>query len=147
MAQTPVGRVYLITKPSHRSDGSYPDLDPLRKYGEIHYLVGEDVRPSSDPESAFDQIEHQLEVFDHRVDKIAWAGGDMLAAVMTGVCLARTNIPWFTFLRYDRHYNPKTRTRYRGGFYYPVKVSMTNVVPDPNQLDLGIEEGNPNDDK
>lgn len=145
MALDPSGRVYLIMKPSHKSDGSYPDLSPLEQHGSLCHLVDEHIKPSRDPELAFSMIEERLSQFDYRFDKIAWAGGDTLAAVLAGVCLADLEIPWFTFLRYDRNWDPKKRRRYQGGFYTPVKIQLENTVPDPDQLDLGIEEGQPDE--
>lgn len=141
MVSDPPSRVYLITKPSRKRDGTYPDLSTLERHGEIHYLLDECVRPSRVPQAAFDQIEDRLGDFDYRFDRVAWAGGDMLAAIMTGVCLAALDIPYFTFLRYDRNWDPKTRRRYEGGYYSPVRVSLLNRTPDPNQMILDLKEG------
>lgn len=135
-----VGKVYLIAQPSVRRDGYLPDTSALTKHGDVIVLVGAEQTPTKNPDRALELIEHRLENFDHRYDKIAWAGGDTLAAIMTGIIMSELEVPWFWYLKYERNYNPETKTRGEGGYYTPVKISVCPPAHDPNQGSLLFDE-------
>ncbi len=133
MTPTVNGRVFVIAQPSIKRDGSYPDLDPLKAHGDVIFVIPNTARPSDEPAEALDLVREQLENFDPVYDKLAWAGGDMLSAIMVGAVLQEYEIDSFWFLRYNRHRSRETGKRLQTGYYTPVRISLLDGVPDPRQ--------------
>lgn len=128
-------RVFLIAQPTIARGGHMPDLRPLAEHGSIRVLVSAGDRPTFRPRQTFEFIARRLREheYDPDTDMLAWAGGDTLAAVLTGVALADLGVEEFTWLRYERGRDPRTGERVdKGSRYEPIRVALTL----PEQLDL-----------
>lgn len=128
-------RVFLIAQPTVARGGRLPDLRPLAEHGPIHVLVPAGDRPTFRPRQTFEVITRRLRdnEYDPSSDMLAWAGGDTLAAVLTGVALADFGVDEFLWLRYERGRDPRTGERVEeGARYSPIRVTLTL----PEQLDL-----------
>jgi hypothetical protein len=121
-----VPKVFLIAQPSVTKEGGFPKLDGLGEFGEVHVLVVQGDSPSFKPEKTLSDILRQLgELYNPAEDFVAWAGGDTLAAVLTGVALERQGHNEMTWLRYDRPYDQAARKRTDvGAKYVPVKITL-----------------------
>jgi hypothetical protein len=100
--ETPVPTVYLIAQPTVKRGGQLPDLTPLAEYGEVKVLINSGEYPALHPERCRDLIKKRLATFDQNIDFIAWAGGDTLAAVFTGVMLERMGMNHIRWLKFQR---------------------------------------------
>ncbi len=134
------GRVYLIAQPSVKRNGKTPDLSPLAEHGDVVVLIEAGVYPSHNPDRAFNLISTRMNNFDYTRDMIAWAGGDTLSSIMTGIALADLDVPWFWFLRYERKRDKDTGQRMSEGYYKPVKILMTDITMPDDQTDLGLDD-------
>lgn len=119
--------VYLIAQPSLKADGSQPNLSPLNEHGRIQVLVETGERPSKYPERCLRVIRRRLKHFNPATDFLCWAGGDTLAAVLTGHVLSDLSYEhgWNTFrwLVYQRVKDEKTgRWTEEGAYYVPREV-------------------------
>lgn len=94
--------VYLIAEPTVKRDATRPDLSSLAHYGEVQVCLPSGMYPSVTPDKAFDLLHHRLTAFNPTTDYLAWAGGDTLAAVMTGVVLADLGLDHVRWLRWQR---------------------------------------------
>lgn len=129
-------RVFLIAQPTVARGGRLPDLRPLAEHGAIHVLVPAGDRPTFRPRQTFELISRRLrdQEYDPKVDMLAWAGGDTLAAVLTGIALADLGVEELLWLRYERGRDPRTGERVEeGSRYTPIQVTLT--LPE-HQLDL-----------
>jgi hypothetical protein len=116
-------RVFLICQPTVKKHGKLPDLTPLQKFGEVTVCVPQGMKPSRVPETALRHLRTQMEDFDPRIDFLAWAGGDTLAAVLVGIVLHErggNGFGSFTFLRYERVRLPSGDWTDEGATYQPV---------------------------
>lgn len=119
-------RVFLIAQPTVKRNGELPDLTPLHEHGDIIILIETGVYPSNNPTAALDLIEKRLESFDYEKDSIAWAGGDTLSAVLTGVILWSMEIPYFHYLRFDRDRDDEGNRLFTG-HYTKIRVDLDEV--------------------
>lgn len=136
--------VYLIAQPTIPRRGKLPDLTPLYEHGEVQVLIQSGEYPTFNPEQCYEHIKARLADFDPETDFLVWAGGDTLAAVITGVVLADMGFGWFRWLRHERGrdpVDPKIRTD-AGSNYQPVMVDISNIQPaDAAQFDFFPNEG------
>ncbi len=123
--------VYLIAQPTIARSGSLPNLEPLGEHGDVRVLVPAGDRPTFQPNRTLQQIAKKLEEFDPSQDFLAWAGGDTLAAVLTGVILEARGVEKFSWLRYERGRDSNGQRTDDGARYVPIVVDLG----DP-QLDL-----------
>lgn len=137
--------VYLIAQPTVSLDGKLPKLEPLAKFGQVRVLINPGEDPRYKPQRALDLITKRLQDFDAAEDYLAWAGGDTLAAVLTGIVLADmscaedkpfSSIRW---LRWERGKDNAGRRTDVGGHYVPIIVPL----PNPNPLSLPDDEFDP----
>lgn len=132
--------VYLIAQPTvPRKGGKLPDLTPLAAHGDIKVLITPGEYPAFHPERALKLIRQRLAEFDPAIDYIAWAGGDTLSAVLTGIVLMELECTGVTWLRHERGRDPKDpsiRTD-EGSHYTPVDIDFL-PPQDENQLHLDI---------
>lgn len=129
------GTVYLIAQPTISRDGHQPDITPLREHGEIRVLIQAGEYPTFHPQVCLDKIEWRLRRFNSATDFLAWAGGDTLAAVLTGVVIARMGMPSIRWLRYERGRDAKGRPQSEGGRYSIISAPLI-PLGDADQLDL-----------
>lgn len=116
--------VYLIMQPSVKGNGETPDLKNLSDYGDVRVLVNAGEYPTKQPKRCLRLIEKRLVDFDPRRDYLVWAGGDSLAAILTGVVLADRNWEAIQWLRYDRPRGPDGRRTDVGAKYVPTTVPL-----------------------
>jgi hypothetical protein len=148
-----MSKVFLIAQPSVSREGTFPKLDALGEHGEVHVLVVQGDSASFRPNKTLDDILRQLaELYNPAEDFVVWAGGDTLAAVLTGIALERRGINEMTWLRYDRPYNQELRKRVdEGAKYVPIKIQLYNPLTDDEPMNpkllmkdivkLNVEEG------
>lgn len=129
------GTVYLIAQPTIARNGELPDLTPLAKHGAVKVLVQAGEAPGNNPQMVLDLIEKRLADFDPATDFIAWAGGDTLAAVLTGVILERMELADIPWLRFDRDIDPDTHRRLKRGSYTPIRIAL-DLGPDEAQYEM-----------
>lgn len=130
--------VYLIAQPSipRHSDNRPRDLSPLYEHGKVEVLVQTGDQPTFHPERCMELIDRRLANFDPDVDMLAFAGGDTLAAVLTGAVLAskfyddeRDDIH-ITWLRYERGRARDGSRVMEGSRYVPIRVPLFPSVLD-----------------
>lgn len=118
--------VYLIAEPSVKRDASRPDLSPLAEFGELKVCLPSGHYPVLHPKKTLDILFSRLDAFRPDVDYIAWAGGDTLAALLTGVVLAEFGIARINWLRYQRGWKDGKRVESGEGSYRSVVVEITS---------------------
>lgn len=116
--------VYLIAQPSVSKNRSFPDLSPLAEFGEIKIIIEAGEYPASSPDKALADISQRLANFDAEEDYIAWAGGDTLAALLTGSVLYSMGHRRIRWMRFDRKRLPGGIPDSENGYYSPVTVDM-----------------------
>ncbi len=120
--------VYLIAQPSVSRTGELPKLEPLAKFGQIKVLINPGEDPRFGPPRAIELITKRLKDFNPEEDYLAWAGGDTLAAVLTGVVLADLSLErefsHFNWLRFERGSNAAGERTVEGGRYVPIVVTL-----------------------
>jgi hypothetical protein len=137
--------VYLIAQPTVSNDGRLPKLEPLAKYGTVRVLVNPGEDPRYKPQRALDLIVKRLADFNPADDYLVWAGGDTLAAVLTGIVLADLSCnddkPFtsFRWLRWERGKDKWGKRTDEGGHYVPIRVPL----PNPNHSSLALDEYDP----
>lgn len=136
--ETLVPSVFLIAQPTVKRDGKLPDTSPLGNYGDVKVLINSGEYPALHPERCFVLIEKRLEKFNEEEDYIAWAGGDTLAAVFTGVVLERMQVSCVRWLKFQRGWDEQGSRDPEGGYYREVRVPLVNIpersedyAPDP----------------
>jgi hypothetical protein len=138
--------VYLIAQPSISRRKKPVNITPLYEHGEVQLVLPQGDSPTFTPRKCLDKMCDRLfpEVgrnYDPETDYLVWAGGDTLAALLTGMLLAEQEIWSFKWLRYERARLPNGDRTDEGAVYVPITVDLT----DP-QLDLSIEDEDSNDD-
>lgn len=140
---TDMPTVYLIAQPTVAGNGSLPKLEPLAEWGTIKVLINPGEDPRYNPKLAMKRIRSRLADFNPELDFLAWAGGDTLAAVLTGVVLADFAIdeedPFdsFQWLRWERGRDASTGKRTEeNGKYVRMTVPLfldndATISPDP----------------
>jgi hypothetical protein len=118
-------RVFLIAQPTINRSGRSLDISQLKEFGEVVTLVERGIHPGNTPGAAADLIFNRLQDFDHTKDMLVWAGGDTLAAVLTGIGLADLDIPSFYYLRYDRRKDQYGRRE--DGYYTKIKINLDEL--------------------
>jgi hypothetical protein len=119
-----VPTVYLIAQPTVKRGGQLPDLTPLAEYGEVKVLINSGEYPALHPERCRDLIEKRLTTFDQDRDFIAWAGGDTLAAVFTGVVLERMGLHRIQWLKFQRGWDNDGERDPDKSYYRAVRVPL-----------------------
>lgn len=122
--------VYLIAQPTVSRNGSLPKLEPLAEHGDVRVLVPAGDRPAFQPERTLDQIYRRLENFNPNEDFLVWAGGDTLAALLTGVALIDRNVEKFKWLRYERGRDSDGNRTDEGARYVPIEVNLEQLALD-----------------
>lgn len=136
--------VYLITQSSPSRSRKPIHLGPLTVHGDIKVVLPLGNSPTFHPKECIDILEDGLfpqrggKQYDPEVDYLVWAGGDMLAAIMTGMILAEHEIWCFKWLRYERHRLPTGERVDDGATYVPMVID----VSDPPEDFCGIDESN-----
>lgn len=132
--------VYLIMQPSVARDKPPLDLTPLYEHGDVKVLLPAGSYPTYQPDKCRKLIREGLAGFDETKDRLVWAGGDTLAAVMAGIVLERMGVNEVMWLRIDRKLVDGKRVN-AGMRYVPVKVSLI-TEDERTQLDHeAAEEG------
>lgn len=126
--------VYLIAQPTISTHGKQPNIEPVAKYGSIRVLIQAGEYPTFNPGRCLDLIRSRLEAFDPEQDYLVWAGGDTLAAVLTGVVLAERGVQEVTWLRYERGRDRQGARTDEGSRYVPITVPLHRV----KQLELDL---------
>lgn len=119
-----VPTVYLIAQPTVKSGGQLPDLTPLAEYGEVKVLINSGEYPALHPERCRGLIEKRLNTFDPERDFIAWAGGDTLAAVFTGIVLERLGFEKIQWLKFQRGWDSDGNRDPNKSYYRLVAVPL-----------------------
>jgi hypothetical protein len=114
--------VFLIAQPSVARDGKMPNLEPLAEYGDVKVLVEAGDYPSFRPDTALAKITERLSDFDAEHDYLAWAGGDTLAAVITGMVLSTMGHKYVRWLRFERGRTEDGKRDGNNGKYTPIDV-------------------------
>jgi hypothetical protein len=129
--ESPVPTVYLIAQPTVKRGGELPDLTPLAQYGDVKVLINSGEYPALHPERCRDLIEKRLETFNQDRDFIAWAGGDTLAAVFTGIVLERMGLDRIKWLKFQRGWDNDGERDPKKSFYREVVVPLCEVYEEP----------------
>lgn len=116
--------VYLIAEPSVKRDATRPDLSPLAKFGELKVCLPSGHYPVLHPKKTLDILFAKLDAFRPESDYLAWAGGDTLAALLTGVVLAEFGVTRIKWLRYQRGWKDGKRIGTDEGSYRSVMVDI-----------------------
>lgn len=117
--------VYLIAQPTVASTGRVLDLSALSEHGEVLVIVRSGDAPSFHPPRTLERIKKRLLRFRPDKDFLVWAGGDTLAALLTGVVLTGMQLKEVQWLRWERRLDPGTGRRVDdGGRYLPVRVTL-----------------------
>ena len=135
--------VYLIAQPTISRRKVPPNLTPLYKHGDVVTLLMAGEQPAFRPRDCFEALETRFRNFDPEIDFMAWAGGDVLAAVMAGMLLAERDIFCFQWLRYERFRLPNGDRVDEGATYEPVEIDLA----DPQFDLLGQRDGDDEDDE
>jgi hypothetical protein len=122
--ETPVPTVYLIAQPTVKRGGQLPDLTPLAEFGEVKVLINSGEYPALHPERCRGLIEKRLSTFDPERDFIAWAGGDTLAAVFTGIVLERMGFNTIKWLKFQRGWDNDGERDPGKSYYRLVEVPL-----------------------
>ena len=133
-------RVFLICEPSVKkartAGGALPNITPLFEHGPVTVLLSSaDPRPVNSPDRALRLLEQRLDAFDPDHDLLAWAGGDTITALLTGVALERRGVNAVTWLRYDRAIAPDGSRTDDGARYAPVRVTLYTEQDDDGRDD------------
>ena len=133
-------RVFLICEPSVKKartvGGGLPNITPLFEHGNVTVLLtSADPRPINHPEQALQLIDQRLDTYHPDHDLLAWAGGDTIAALLTGVALERRGVNAVTWLRYDRAIAPDGSRTDDGARYTPVRVTLFTETDDDGRDD------------
>ncbi len=126
--------VFLIAQPTIARSGSLPNLEPLGEHGNVKVLVPAGDRPTFQPTRTLEQIANRLKDFNPEEDFLVWAGGDTLAAVLTGVVLSDMGVERMRWLRYERGRNSDGTRTDAGAKYVPVEVDLGEI----DQLELPL---------
>lgn len=138
--------VYLIAQPSLSRKKAPVNITPLYEHGELKLVLPQGDSPTFAPKKCIDLMGKRLfpeegEEYNPDYDYLVWAGGDTLAALLTGMLLAEREIWSFKWLRYERARLADGSRTDEGATYVPITVDLT----DP-QLGLEIAHGEDDDD-
>lgn len=138
--------VYLIAQPSISRRKTPVNITPLYQHGEVQLVLPQGDSPTFTPKKCLEKMQDRLfpehgRQYDPEIDYLVWAGGDTLAALLTGMLLAEEEIWSFKWLRYERARLSNGDRTDDGAVYVPITIDLT----DP-QLDLSIEDGETHDD-
>jgi hypothetical protein len=119
--------VFVIAEPSipKVKTGRVIDLAPLQEYStDVRFLVMRGQFPTFQEDGLYTQIKNSLEgnFFPMR-DYIVWAGGDALAAVMSGMAIGSLGIERFRWLRHERSKLPDGTRDASRGRYVPIWIN------------------------
>jgi hypothetical protein len=121
--------VFLIAQPTVPKDGKMPNLEPLAEFGDVKVLVEAGDYPSFRPDLALEKISERLANFDAENDYLAWAGGDTLAALITGMVLAERGHRYVRWLRFERARTEGGGRDNNNGKYTPIDVLVLTKDP------------------
>ena len=119
MTDAPRPTVYVVQEP-----GPARDFDSVTAYGDLHFVLPRNSRPSFAPDLVLRDLRSRLADFTTR-DYIVWAGGDPLASILAGIVLRELGHSTVQYLRWERHLNPDG-SRSSQGYYVPGRFNLHN---------------------
>lgn len=126
--------VYIVQRPTRNSSGWEPDLSTAAEYGALEYVFEANEKVYALPGPSLRKAKKILEKFDHENDHILWPNiGDPMAFAAWMLALGQTmierQIPFVSFLQWNRKRNEDGTRDPRIGFYVPCKFVLINNIP------------------
>lgn len=100
------------------------DLSSAARYGTITPIFEIGDRPSLLPAQHLLKARKVLQDFNEAEDYILWCGGDPIAPFLIGNALQYMNLPYYTYLRWEKERGLDGRRNPNIGYYVPVKVRL-----------------------
>ena len=121
-------------------------MESLRDHGEeVVVLLPTGIQPWRNPKRVMSKFAAKLTDFDPIHDRIVWAGGDTLAALMIGYLLCELEVDNILWLKWERVRDAAGNWTDEGGYYREVPISLyeESRVDDSEPL---TEEGDLHDE-
>ena len=103
--------VCLIHQPSIDRRGRSPNLEPATAHGNLRVILESGDYPVFQVEKCIRKLVARLNGFEGQKDSLLWAGGDTLAAFLTGAVMYAMGAPEVNWLRFERGTNSETGER------------------------------------
>jgi len=103
------------------------DLSSAAKYGRVEFLCYNNDKPGLHPGPTVQRMYERLAGEYRDGDYICAPGGDYIAAVMLGACLATLGHKEIRMLRYQRE-RDETGRKTGSGFYIPTKFTLPERI-------------------
>lgn len=116
-------RVFVVTEPRAKLARNL-DLSGLDKYGEIRYIIPQEMRPAAAPRQGMKTILKGLRDFNPKKDYITWVGGEVIGVFMVGMAVSYFNFSKINYLMYEHDWDSETGRRLDSGRYYPIEIDV-----------------------